>query len=303
MKEFSCMYQQKVFFIFLSNDLLFKQIFGTQKNIRFLEVLLEEIKGLPRGSLHQKISVLNSYPLNKTNLKNKTLTSDILVELPDEIINLEMYTSFDQEKFTKSKMYFFRIYATELQIGKDYSQKKKVTQYNLCLKSSLPFTKNLKTEYLLKEENYIVDQDLKGFIYNLDKIKSDGYNVGESNLLEKMLLLIKAPSFEIQEKIAEGSEILMDLVKEIRKLIYDEDTRKMKNMQDKWREEARKEAREEAMAEGLKEGIEQGIEQKELNVITNMLENNESISKIAQYTGASIQKIMKIEKERSLAKE
>ena len=292
-------------FYALSNDLLFKQIFGTQKNIRFLEVLLEEIKGLPRGSLHQKISVLNSYPLNKTNLKNKTLTSDILVELPDEIINIEMYTSFDQEKFTKSKMYFFRIYSTELQIGEGYSQKKKVTQYNLCLKNSLPFTKNLKTEYLLKEkeENYIVDQDLKGFIYNLDKIKSDGYNVGESNLLERMLLLIKAPSFEIQEKIAEGSEILMDLVKEIRKLIYDEDTRKMKNMQDKWREEARKEAREEAMAEGLKEGIEQGIEQKELNVITNMLENNESISKIAQYTGASIQKIMKIEKERSLAKE
>ena len=273
-------------FYALSNDLLFKQIFGTQKNIRFLEVLLEEIKGLPRGSLHQKISVLNSYPLNKTNLKNKTLTSDILVELPDEIINIEMYTSFDQEKFTKSKMYFFRIYSTELQIGEGYSQKKKVTQYNLCLKNSLPFTKNLKTEYLLKEkeENYIVDQDLKGFIYNLDKIKSDGYNVGESNLLERMLLLIKAPSFEIQEKIAEGSEILMDLVKEIRKLIYDEDTRKMKNMQDKWRDEF----------------IEQGIEQKELNVITNMLENNESISKIAKYTGSSIQKIEEIKKSLSL---
>ena len=273
-------------FYSLSNDLLFKQIFGTKKNIRFLEVLLEEIKGLPRGSLHQKISVLNSYPLNKTNLKNKTLTSDILVELPDEIINIEMYTSFDQEKFTKSKMYFFRIYSIELQIGEGYSQKKKVTQYNLCLKSSLPFTKNLKTEYLLKEkeENYIVDQDLKGFIYNLDKIKSDGYNVGESNLLERMLLLIKAPSFEIQEKIAEGSEILMDLVKEIRKLIYDEDTRKMKNMQDKWRDEF----------------IEQGIEQKELNVITNMLENNESISKIAKYTGSSIQKIEEIKKSLSL---
>ena len=106
-----------------------------------------------------------------------------------------MYTSFDQEKFTKSKMYFFRIYSTELQIGEDYSQKKKVTQYNLCLKSSLPFTKNLKTEYLLKEENYIVDQDLKGFIYNLDKIKSDGYNVGESNLLEKNVITNQSTKF------------------------------------------------------------------------------------------------------------
>ena len=273
-------------FYSLSNDLLFKQIFGTKKNIRFLEVLLEEIKGLPRGSLHQKISVLNSYPLNKTNLSNKTLTSDILVDLPDEIINLEMYTSFDQEKFTKSKMYFFRIYATELQIGQNYDQKKKVTQYNICLKSSLPFTQNLKTEYLLKEKekNYIVDQDLKGFIYNLDKIKSDRYNVGESNLLERMLLLIKAPSFEIQEKIAEGSEILMDLVKEIRKLIYDEETRELKNMRDKWRDEDRKEA----------------IEQNQLNIIKNMLENNESIPKIAQYTGASTQKIEKIKKSLSL---
>ena len=103
-----------------------------------------------------------------------------------------------------------------------------------------------------------------------------------------MLLLIKAPSFEIQQKIAEGSELLMDLVKEIRKLIYDEDTRKMKNMQDKWRDEYKK--------EGIEQGISQGIEQKELNVITNMLENNESISKIAKYTGSSIQKIEEIKK-------
>lgn len=279
-------------FYSLSNDLLFKQIFGTKKNIRFLEVLLEEIKGLPRGSLHQKISVLNSYPLNKTNLSNKTLTSDILVDLPDEIINLEMYTSFDQEKFTKSKMYFFRIYATELQIGQNYDQKKKVTQYNICLKSSLPFTQNLKTEYLLKEKekNYIVDQDLKGFIYNLDKIKSDRYNVGESNLLERMLLLIKAPSFEIQEKIAEGSEILMDLVKEIRKLIYDEETRELKNMRDKWRDEDRKEARE----EGLKEGIEQGIEQNQLNIIKNMQKLNFDLESMQKVTGLNKKEINKI---------
>ena len=48
----------------------------------------------------------------------------------------------------------------------------------------------------------------------------------------------------------------MDVVTQIRKFLYDEETKEMKNIQDKWKYEARKEGR----TEGLAEGIEQGIE-------------------------------------------
>ena len=273
--------------------MFFKEIFGTQKNICFLEVLLEELKKIPRNSLKDKVTILNGNPLNKTNVKNKSVVSDILVEIPGEIINLEMYTNFDEEDFTKSKVYFFRIYSTDLPVGEKYQKQHKVSQYNICLKSSLSFTKKLKTEYLLKEKekNVIVAEDLKGYIYNLDKLDEVTYNVGESNLLNRIFKIIKATTDEERMSIAEGSEILMDIVTQIRKFLYDEETKEMKNIQDKWKYEARKEGR----TEGLAEGIEQG----QLNIIFNMIQEHEKPEKIAKYTGYSVNKIKEIQKELS----
>ena len=165
-----------------------------------------------------------------------------------------MYTNFDEEDFTKSKVYFFRIYSTDLPVGEKYERQHKVSQYNICLKSSLPFTKNLKTEYLLKEKekNVIVAHDLKGYIYNLDKLDEVNYSVGESNLLNRIFKFIKATTDEERKSIAEGSEFLMDVVTQIRKFLYDEETKEMKNIQDKWKREAKKEGLASGMAQGIK---------------------------------------------------
>ncbi len=266
----------------LSNDLVFKEIFGTQKNICFLERLLEELKEYPHNSLKGKVTILNGNPLNKTNIKNKSVVSDILVRIPDEIINLEMYTQFDEEDFIKSKVYFFRIYSTDLPVGEDYKKQHKVSQYNICLKSSLPFTKELKTEYLLKENerNIVVSNDLKGTIYNLDKLEEQNYNVGENNLLKRILWLIKAETDEERESIAKGSEFLMDVVSQIKKFLYDEETKEMKNFPDKWRHE--------------------GIKHEKMEITKKMLETNEPLEKISNYTGYSVQEIKQIQKELSI---
>ena len=144
------------------------------------------------------------------------------------------------------------------------------------MKSSLPFTKELKCEYLLKEnsKNQIVAHDLKGTIYNLDKLEERKYNVGNNNLLERLLLLIKASTDEERRSIAEGSEMLMDVVTQIRKFLYDEETKEMKNIQDKWKEEARD--------EGLKEGREQTKIDLAVKLIGKL-----SLDEIAQVTGLS----------------
>ena len=275
----------------LSSDLIFKEIFGTQKNIRFLEFMLELLKDLPLSSLKNKVSILNGSPLNKTSVQNKSVTSDILVEIPGELINLEMYSLLDDKAFTKSKVYFFRIYSTDLHVGSSYKKQRKISQYNFCLKSSLPFTKELKCEYLLKENNYnqIVAHDLKGTIYNLDKLEERKYNVGNNNLLERLLLLIKASTDEERRSIAEGSEMLMDVVTQIRKFLYDEETKEMKNIQDKWKEEARD------------EGLKEGREEERKSLAKHMLKNHENVAKISEYTGYSISKIQQIQKELSMS--
>ena len=50
----------------LNGDLVFKEIFGTQKNVRFTEYLLELLKGYERYSLKGKVTVLNEVFLDKT---------------------------------------------------------------------------------------------------------------------------------------------------------------------------------------------------------------------------------------------
>ena len=206
-----------------------------------------------------------------------------------------MYTSFDEEDFTKSKVYFFRIYSTDLPVGEKYERQHKVSQYNICLKSSLSFTKNLKTEYLLKEKekNIIVAHDLKGYIYNLDKLDEVNYNVGESDLLNKIFKIIKATTDEERKSIAEGSEFLMDVVTQIRKFLYDEETKEMKNIQDKWKREARKEGLASGMAQGIAQGMAQGIKS-EKTLIAQKLIGKLSIDEISKATGLSKQEIQKL---------
>ena len=65
----------------LGSDIIFKEIFGTEKNIRFTELLLETLKNMPHGSLKDKVTILNSSPLNKTNIQNKSVNADILVSM------------------------------------------------------------------------------------------------------------------------------------------------------------------------------------------------------------------------------
>ena len=110
----------------LHGDLMFKEIFGTQKNVRFTEYLLELLKGYERHSLKGKVKVLNEVFLDKTKLTDKGITSDVLAEVEDEVINLEMYTAFDHEDFEKSLAYLTRIYGTRLEIGDRYQNSLKL---------------------------------------------------------------------------------------------------------------------------------------------------------------------------------
>ena len=53
----------------------------------------------------RKVKILNGAPLNKTNIRDKSITSDVLAQVDNETINLEMYTHFDEEAFIKSKAF------------------------------------------------------------------------------------------------------------------------------------------------------------------------------------------------------
>lgn len=279
-------------------DLLFKEIFGTQKNIIYLEALLEDLKELSVGALSGKIKILNGAPLNKTNIKDKNITSDVLVKVEKETINLEMYTYFNEEAFKKSKVYLFRLYSIQLKVGEKYQNQPNVSQYNICLKSNIPQFQKFQSGFTLKETytNDILSDDLAGHVYHLDKKFLNDYTVGRCyrERLIKMFQIIVAKDKKERRKIAKGDDFLMGLVKAIERYLYNKETKEMKNFPDKWRMEGRAEGRDEGRAEGRASGLVEGKHERIKEIAKNLLSQNIDLSTIMKSTGLTKSEITKL---------
>ena len=274
----------------LHGDLMFKEIFGTQKNVRFTEYLLELLKGYKRHSLKGKVKVLNEVFLDKTKLTDKGITSDVLAEVEDEVINLEMYTAFDHEDFEKSLAYLTRIYGTRLEIGDRYQKQPKVTQYNFCKSSHVSNIPEFETDFLLIDRRtyHIITDKLEGYIYRLDKLENVAYDDNRKEELLKLMKMIYAKSNEERLEIAKGSEILMDLAQVMKKFVNDETILEYKSLTKKVENIARK--------DGRREGIQEGTQVEKHKIAKNLLNLNIDISTIMQSTGLSKQEILNLQK-------
>ncbi len=277
----------------LHGDLVFKEIFGTQKNVRFTEYLLELLKGYERGFLRGKVTVLNEVFLEKTKLKDKGITSDVLAKIGDEVINLEMYMSFEEDDLEKSLVYLTRIYGTRLEIGEKYQKQPKVTQYNFCESCHVSKIPEFETDFLFidRKTNNIISDNLEGYIYRLDKLKSVAYDDTRKEELLKIMKMIYSNDSEERFKIAKGSEMLMDMAEVMKEFVNDEAVLKFKSLVGKNEEIARR--------NGMREGIQKGKKEervtRSMEIAKNLLKDHLAVDKIMQYTGLSKQEILKLQ--------
>ena len=277
----------------LHGDLVFKEIFGTQKNVRFTEYLLELLKGYERGFLRGKVTVLNEVFLEKTKLKDKGITSDVLAKIGDEVINLEMYMSFEEDDLEKSLVYLTRIYGTRLEIGEKYPNQPKVTQYNFCESCYVSKIPEFETDFLFidRKTNNIISDNLEGYIYRLDKLKSVAYDDTRKEELLKIMKMIYSNDSEERFKIAKGSEMLMDMAEVMKEFVNDEAVLKFKSLVGKNEEIARR--------NGMREGIQKGKKEervtRSMEIAKNLLKDHLAVDKIMQYTGLSKQEILKLQ--------
>ena len=265
----------------LHGDLVFKEIFGTQKNVRFTEYLLELLKGYERYSLKGKVTVLNEVFLDKTKLNDKGITSDVLAKSGDEVIDLEMYTTFEDDDFEKSLTYLTRIYGTRLEIGEEYRNQPKVTQYNFCVSSHVPDIDEYETDFLFMDRitNNIITNKIEGYIYRLDKLGDVVYDDDRKEELRRIMKMMYVKSKEERLEIARGSEILMDLAQVMEEFVNDEDVLKFKSLTRKNEEIARR----------------NGKNARSMEIAKNLLSLNIDIPTIIKSTGLSKKEIQKLQ--------
>ncbi len=277
----------------LNGDLVFKEIFGTQKNVRFTEYLLELLKGYEKHSLKGKVTVLNEVFLDKTKLNDKGITSDVLAKSGDEVINLEMYTTFEDDDFEKSLTYLTRIYGTRLEIGEKYRNQPKVTQYNFCVSSHVSGINEFETDFLFmdRKTTNIISDKIEGYIYRLDKLDDVVYDDARKEELRRIMKMMYAKTKEERLEIAKGSEILMDLAQVMEEFVNDETVLKYKSLAGKNEEIARRNGRREGREEGRKEER----VTRSMEIAKNLLKDHLDINKIMQYTGLTKQEVMKLQ--------
>ena len=113
----------------LMHDLVFKESFANEHNRRPLESLLENLLELPKGSLHNKLTVAYESQIGKSNVNEKASRTDIVVDYDDVVMDLEAYTYLDDESIDKSTFYVMKLSASRLIRGMEYEDLK-VIQYN-----------------------------------------------------------------------------------------------------------------------------------------------------------------------------
>lgn len=253
----------------LTNDLIFKETYANIHNRAALEYLLEEFFNLPKYSLKNKLQVSYETPLIKTRLNDKSVRGDLVVTTPNnEILSLEMYSTFSNISLKKSKTYIMRIYSTQLDIGDKYQDIRKVIQINFIDKTKI------KLEHKLVSTTHVIDEsDFEINIVRLDLLDKVDYNLSES--LIRQLRFIGAKSHEERTRIAKGDKILMELNEWIEKYRNDETLKEVFDER-KW-----------IKLEGKEEGIELGIEKRNIEIAKKMLEDKADISSIIKYTGLS----------------
>ena len=277
----------------LMHDLLFKETFANEKNRRQLERLLELILDYPENYLKDKLIVHYESPINKQNLKQKSIRGDIVVEFEDTLINIEAYTNFNLSSIDKSIYYIMRIQSNKLEIGDNYYKLGKTVQINFVKNSKLNLENKLITNFhITSDDNLELKLLVNNFcikIVQIDKIKELKYT---NNILEKWLGFIGANNFNKRKDFAEGDELLMELNNWVDKYINDEETMEKLN---KWDIQiATQKGYDEGKELGIKQGIEQGIEQERKDIIKNMIKAKVSVENISKFTGLPIKEIEKI---------
>lgn len=279
-------------FIPPSNDLMFKNLFGTEENIMFTIDMLHKLLKLSYNEL-EELTIVNSVKLNKETIENKHFEMDVLIRLKNgDLINLEMQQEYDEEAESKSLMYLTGTFYKSLKKGESYDNVHKVI--------GITFVKNLKIhkddklikKYFLTNE---VKQDDKILKEKLCMIIVDLECACEylDNEFEGWRLFLNLETKEEMEEVRSIENILEDASKESDRFMELDYVQSFEN-DEKLRRSREKRHIEEARNEGISLGLTQGRNEKQYEIVKAMIENNETIDKIMLYTNLSKEEIQNI---------
>lgn len=276
-------------------DPVFKEIFTSPDCRNYTCTLISELTSIPFEDLKNNLKVIDSrLPIDNYNEKNKT--TDILLSVEGNIINIEMNNRYYSGLFERNNSYAHKVLGLTMQRGSSYKDYRFLIQINID--NFIQFKKPISVFKMMEIDTHEVENE-NFIIYHisLPKLSEKYYNETNLSHLEKLFLIIGLNNITDLEKIGLGDKVIMEYKSKIENLSDDEI---FANLYDVEKDiEMRRKAedlylKEQAIKEGREKGLQEGIKEGKTEIIKNMLNENLDISLIVKVTGVSEEEINKL---------
>ena len=291
----------------VKNDFVFKNIFGTNKNIDIIKDFLEGILG---EKITEKISVEKEVELEKLTKKNKSGRLDVKVKVGNKkIINIELQLRNEGNMEKRSSFYAGKLMSRSIDTKSTYNEIPEIIMINILDFKYIEGEKyHNETVTVLKDNKGLeINNVIKHHYIELPKYR-EKKKKDIRNKEEQWLLYIDGREKERIDEVMRINEKVRRAYEEEEYLTGKEEKVRIKELLEKWeidrnsaieyatqkgKLEGRKEGKIEGKIEGKKEGKIQGKIIGIKEVAKKMVEDGIDIERVAKITGLKKEEIIK----------
>lgn len=245
-------------------DVVFKSVLQDKDSEEYLIDIISGITKIKKEYIKGKI-VFKNNELVKDEVIEKGKTTDLIIELKDNIINLEMNKSYYDGLFDKNDRYIDKLKNGIVSMGEKYTKQKKIIQINfdnfeVFDERIVIRFRMMDTERGLIRSDYVYNSDVEIYHINLKRIRKKYYNKNELNKFEKELLIMTLDNEKELTEITKGCKEMEKVAKKISKISKEEELQGIYDIEE---QEAfiRNRIRMHAARKGYDAGLEKGIEE------------------------------------------
>lgn len=269
------------------NDVVFKAIFGKEKNH---DILLSLLNAILQEDL-EAIVYLDTY-LGANYADEKYSVLDIRVRTVKKVeIDIEMQLDYHDGFEGRILMYWARMFAGQLKTGQNYKKLKKTIQISIVNFKFLETEQFHSVFHLLEKNQQFQYTDLIE-IHVLELPKVDQSVMLENSDSLKNWMLFLSGDDRTKEALAMNNAEISKAYEELEHVSRDEVMRELAFKREKFLFEqsmrigaAKDEGRKEGREQGREEGLEQGSQQAKEQAARNSLAMNLDVETVAKITG------------------
>lgn len=254
----------------LKLDIIFKRIFGNEKNDKIIAAFIEDLLEMERGSI-QKIEI-NNVELPPDELDKKFSRLDLRMHIDNRIVNIEMQVNYEADFKDRTLFYWSKLYSEELGSGEKYGELKQTICINIINFNAFDCNEyHSHFKAIETERHEVLSDKFDIHFFELRKIN----NARNNKPMEDWLNLINAETEGELMEIETTTQIkeVRDTIVILRELNADEKVRQEAYYREKRLHDeatALSYARREGEAVGLKKGEAIGVEKERHETIAKL---------------------------------